>query len=311
MFTEHAFLNRLGLQDGSLRDDVALIDQQILTKDVLVEGTHFDWAYFTPYDLGWKSVAVNVSDIAGTGGVLDGILVGLVLPSDVEDSTVQAVYQGIHDCLATMPYSPAIWGGDTARGPVWMVSVTAIGHIPAGYAAGRRWQAKPGDRVLTTGPHGLAAIGLQTLKHGMDGFPFAKQRHLRPTARLEQGQALAKTGCRYALMDSSDGLADAALKLAHASHVGIELSADQLPTHPELDEWMNQHLSSISPLDLMLYGGEDFELVACWPQGQPIPPGFHLIGEVIDWPNAAAWITPGKGGETKQSLTYNQTYQHF
>jgi thiamine-monophosphate kinase len=303
MFTESAFLHQLGQHDPALRDDVYLTADQ---QHLLTAGTHFSWDYFTPFDLGWKAVAENASDIAATGGVLDGILICLTLPLQTETHTVAEFYAGVNACLASLPDAPTIWGGDTTRGPIWSVSITAIGHMRAGYVAGRRWQAQPGDRVLTTGPHGLSAVGLRVLSQQIPGFDAARLAHLRPKARLAQGLQLAQAGCRYALMDSSDGLADAALKLAAASGVGIALWPEALTIHPELALW-SEHLDVQQAL--MLYGGEDFELVACWPADVAVPHGFITIGQVVYENPGQAWLA-GPSGATEM-LRADQTYQHF
>jgi thiamine-monophosphate kinase len=311
---EHTWLNWLAQQYPHLTDDVHMPDaQQMVTMDVLVENHHFSWQYFTPQQLGWKAVAVNASDIAATGGLLDGIVVGLTLPANTPSQTVQQVYEGMQHCLNQLPQAPTLWGGDTTAGPCWMISLTAMGHLPAGYTAGRRWQAQPGDWVLTTGPHGLSAIGLRAWQQGTVQYPQARQHHVQPMPRCAQGQQLAAVGCRYALMDSSDGLADAALKLAQASRVNIALWANALPPHPELALYaQHQALDPLALLNLQLYGGEDFELVACWPADQPVPQGFTVIGRVeshtpVQGPGSA-WITHDTG---VLPLTFGQTYQHF
>jgi thiamine-monophosphate kinase len=304
-FNEQSFLHQLGLTNPLLRDDVFVTpDHQLFTMDTLVEDTHFSWDYMSPADVGWKAVAVNASDIAATGGMLDSILVALTLPAETRTDDVAAFYTGLQDALTILPNQPTLIGGDTTRGPCWSITIAAIGHMPAGYSAGRRWLAKPGDRVLTTGPHGLSAVGLAVLQANLPGYEACKQAHKRPIPKWQQGLSLAQRGCRYALMDSSDGLADAALKLAHASQVGIELWLNHLPVHAEVNAY------ATDPLNTLLYGGEDFELVACWPPDLPIPAGFVQIGHVVSSPEPGAWL---KRDCTAQAipLTYQQTYQHF
>jgi thiamine-monophosphate kinase len=317
-FTESTFLKQLAQHGQQFADDVAMVHDQLFTTDVLVEGTHFDWAYCSPADVGWKAVMVNASDIAATGGVLDGLLIALTLPNGTTTEQVDELYKGIQQACKTLPQAPAIWGGDTAKGPCWQIAITAIGHMPAGYSAGRRWQAQPGDRVITTGAidfnaHGLSAVGLAAFQAQQGGYACAKQAHLRPVAQWQAGLQLAQTGCRYAMMDSSDGLADAAMKLANASHVSLALWADTLTPHPEVKQWANLHTHN--PLDYMLYGGEDFQLVATWPPTHPLPMGWMIIGEVLACGSSVpqAFCLPHRQATLHEGtlLTMANTFQHF
>jgi thiamine-monophosphate kinase len=319
-FSEQRFLTRLGQSNPALRDDVALLSHDtLLTVDMLVQDTHFSWAYFTPYDLGWKAIAVNASDIAATGGMVDGVLLALSLPAHVQEDDVTQFYAGVTDCLNRLPQAPTIWGGDTTQGPCWTVAVTAMGHIQAGHTAGRRWLAQPGDRIIATGVHGLSHVGLSVLQQDLSGYPHARQQHLRPRPRWQHGVQLAAYGVRYALMDSSDGLADVGLKIAQASQVDMVLWLDALPVHPELAQWVSGQATGAAAIqlthDTMLYGGEDFELIATWAPQLPMPDGWITIGQVAATPPdqaATAWALD-------RTLTRHQpvrlqperTYQHF
>jgi thiamine-monophosphate kinase len=293
---------------GILSDDTYLDGNRILTIDTMVEGQHFDWAYFSPEDLGWKVGAVNISDIAATGGTPTQLLVALALPESATLDQVEGFYRGLQSLAER--YGAHIVGGDTVRSPLWVVTVTAIGEIPAGHTAGHRAHARPGDIVLTTGPSGLSAMGLallsgQRLPTEIPDAHACHEAHLRPIPRVEAGLLLSRLCPRYAVMDTSDGLADAALKVAKASQVQVQLCLPEIPVHPAL-----QTLSALEQRQLMLYGGEDFELFATVPA--PVPPAllscFQPIGRVVEGHGA---VLIDSQGAVLETLTMDRTFQHF
>jgi thiamine-monophosphate kinase len=304
-------------EPAALADDAFVAPEpfnNILTTDLFIEGRHFDRAYFSPYDIGWKSVSAAVSDIAATGGQLGYVLISLGLPEDCNLEFVSAFYEGVRHALeAAGASSSAIAGGDTVSAPVITVNVTAIGSMPAGHTPGRRWEARPGDVLIATGQHGMSTVGYEVMRRGMFGYPIARQRHLRPVARIQSGLALSGKLDRYALMDSSDGLADAILKIAEASQVHIDVYADRLPVHPDIKTFC-EALGSFSPLEEVLYGGEDFELVATVPTTavlqRQLPPEFAIIGRVTEGPIGADLLET-YGGKLVTPLSLAFTYQHF
>ena len=279
------------------------------TADMLVEGRHFDWRWFSPFDLGWKAAAVNFSDIAATGGEPQYLLVSLALPEHRADTGfVTGLYEGLMACCKR--YGGQIIGGDTVSAPLVVINVTATGRLPQGHTAGRRHAAQPGDVIVTTGFHGLSAAGLLSFQKNKTGFESARQHHLRPEPRVAEGLFLSKHFTRYALIDSSDGLADALLRMAHASGTDIRLQSDRLPVASELAVCPDAH-------DLMLYGGEDFELIAAIPEGVVSTTaladhGLTVIGRV-EAPHAAEphVILIDAQGQPLETLAFNKTYAHF
>lgn len=292
--------------------------RSIYTTDMLVENRHFSLDYFTPQDLGWKAAAVNISDLAGMGAQLKCLLISLGLPNALELDFVAELYQGFQDACQT--FGGFIAGGDTVSSPVLTLNVTAIGTCPEGTSPGRRFQAQPGDWVIASGFHGLSKVGLEALQNHWPAFNTSKAAHLKPIPRIAAGQLLARKFKRYALMDSSDGLADALIKIAHSSQQQLVVEHRKLAIHPEVMAYAQQLTSGQPPLsleqkalDTVLYGGEDFELVATVPEvDAELLAHFHVIGRV-QAPGSAppnAFIQH-QGQEAPQPLSLQMTYQHF
>lgn len=314
MSKELAIIELIAQQTGqqqALSDD-AFWDEEtrrIYTTDMLVEGQHFSLAYFSPQDVGWKAAAVNISDIAGMGGQLTHLLVSLGLPDDIDFDWIRAFYQGLLE--ACQSFGGRIVGGDTVKSPTLTINITAVGHCPVGHAPGHRYTAEAGDWVLATGYHGLSHVGLLALQNKIPGYQACKAAHLHPMPRIEAGLTLSKTFGRYALMDSSDGLADALLKIAQASGKRLVIQQDQLPMHPEVAAYYGSNADAAQ--QALLYGGEDFELVATVPQvTDELLTHFHVIGRVedTDAQPPGAWLMESKSGR-RLPLSLEQTYQHF
>lgn len=282
----------------------------IYTTDMLVENRHFKTAYFSPQDLGWKAAAVNISDIAAMGGKPRHLLISLGLPEALGLDWVRTFYAGLIE--ACQQFDCRIVGGDTVSHELITLNVTAVGVCPENHTVGLRANAEAGDYIIATGYHGLSATGLRALQQGSPGFPACKAAHLRPIPRVEAGLMLSRKFGRYALMDSSDGLADALIKIAQASGKRLLARQADIPVHPELLAG-GQDADPQALWQSILYGGEDFELVATVPQvDDEVLTHFTVIGRVEEatdeQPNA--WLEPVQGGQP-QLLTLNRTYQHF
>lgn len=283
---------------------------RIYTTDLLLEGQHFSLDYFQPEDIGWRAAAVNISDIAAMGGQLLYVLVALGIPPTLDTDWIARFYDGLFSAIR--PFGGQLIGGDTTGSPAGLsVTVTAVGTCPSGHTLGYRNQCQPGDYIITSGPHGLSTVGFHAFQTKQVGYEQAKQAHLRPNPRIEAGQHLSRQYSRYALMDSSDGLADAALKLAEASGVRLVLEAERLPVHAEVAHFA--HASQRSLTELMLYGGEDFELVGAVPAELfcPDDPYFTAIGYVepaeTQGPSAMLRLADGQC----QPLDARLCFQHF
>jgi len=280
-FTEDELLEvirRLLAEDApgvmlGLGDDAALVEMGshlgILTADMMVEGVHFDRGTVSASDLGYKALAVNVSDVAAMGGSPRYGLVSLGLPEDIEASWVVELYGGLRD--AAGEYAMAVVGGDTSRAERLVVSVAVTGEVARGGAVTRSG-ARPGDRVVVTGALGASAGGLKLLQappHDVvqtvssDWGRTLLNSHLRPAARVGEGQTLAQSGAT-AMMDVSDGLAKDLGRLCEASEVRAAVVLDDVPVALSLKE-LADVLPDVEPLALALEGGEDYELLATLP----------------------------------------------
>jgi thiamine-monophosphate kinase len=282
--------------------------RQILTTDMLVEGVHFTWDTYTPEDVGWKSVAVNLSDIAATGGIPQWVLVSIGVASHNSMATLEGIYRGIEACC--QEFHCIVVGGDTVGASETTVSVTVLGTLPQQSNPGRRSTAKPGDILAVSGLHGLSRAGFEVLQRNLPDYDRVRQAHLHPVPLCRLGQRIAQTLPRYAMMDSSDGLADAALRLAEASKVDVILDPKRINIDPEVETLAHQ--VGVNPLDWVLYGGEDFQLVlSLTPETLALFPELQPVGVI------QTARKPGKGQgflrdeETIRPLIADKTFQHF
>ena len=238
-------------------DDAAIIKptsgmQLLMSTDMLVAGTHF-LADTNPEDLGWKTLAVNVSDLAAMGATPRWALLALSLPA-VDEAWIAAFARGFFACAET--FGVELIGGDTTRGPM-SFCVTILGETPAG-AALLRSGAKVGDDIWVSGQPGRAALGLAHLqKRCVLGESAAKAclaaLH-RPQPRVSLGLTLR--GLATAAIDVSDGLLADLGHILEASHVSAEIQLNQLPL-----PLSGNDVAEVMVRDCLLAGGDDYELV--------------------------------------------------
>lgn len=264
------------LNSDYIGDDCAYLKNLgiVVSQDSLVEDVHFKRDLITPYQLGYKSVMVNISDICASGAEPLYLTVSLSLPKDVDESFVEEFYKGAKAALN----GAKIVGGDLTGSDKIYISVTAIGS-DKGRKISSRANAKVGYKVIVSGEHGNSAMGLKLLLDGTcthqphpDGNEGEKfiSAHLTPTAqRYFSHQIASQIKVDYAMMDTSDGLADALIQIAKASDVTLSIDSEKIP-----------HDARVG-MDLVLYGGEDYQLVAAVPQNflQNIT-DYTIIGEV-------------------------------
>ena len=255
---------------------------ELFTTDTVVEGVHFT-RETTPWpDLGWKSLASNISDIAAMGGLPLYALITLGLPPETEVADIEALYQGM--LQIGEQYGVAIIGGDMVRSPVAFITVALTGV--RGGAPMLRTNARVGDQVAVTGYVGSSGGGLRLMLEGAatqgKAAAFLQEAHRRPRPAVAEGQLLSRAGVLTA-MDVSDGLADDLSKLCLASGVAARIYADQVPIHPYLREIFPDDC-----LDLALNGGEDYLLLFAAPEGlmrEVIPAlaeGAAVVGEITE-----------------------------
>ena len=233
--------------DLGVGDDSALLtpppqQQLVICADTLVAGRHFP-IDTDPHAIGWKSVAVNLSDIAAMGATPHSILLALSLPQ-IDHDWLKAFSQGLYDCCDQ--FGVSLIGGDTTQSPHLTLSVTALGWVDIGQAIPRSG-AKPGDLICVSGTVGDAAFALQHLGH-----PLQKRLDY-PTPRCQLGAALK--GLAHSMIDISDGLAQDLGHILKASQVGAKLQLENLPISPTL-----QTLDDAQKWQYALAGGDDYEL---------------------------------------------------
>ena len=229
---------------------------QLATTDSLVQDTHFDLNITTWEELGWKSIAVNLSDIAAMGGIPEYALISLALPGELEMSCISSLCQGMAQIASQ--FGVAIVGGNIAAASKAMITATILGSL-GGASALTRSSAVPGDQIAVTGYLGLSSAGLKTLKQNLkfdsETTQLLRQAHLQPIPRIKEGQILLSHGIRAAI-DISDGLLADLTHICKASKVGAWISQSDLPIHSAVK---NNFKSDY--LQLALSGGEDYELL--------------------------------------------------
>ncbi|WP_347552649.1 thiamine-phosphate kinase [Pseudalkalibacillus hwajinpoensis] len=241
-------------------DDAALyhIDSEwdeIACADTMVEGIHFKKSTMSPFQIGRKALAVNISDIAAMGGIPLFYLVSLSVPQNGWSSKqLREIYSGLK--AIGDDYQMDMLGGDTVSTRSDLhISVTVIGKIEKGRKLLRN-NARAGDVVFLTGPVGGSAAGLSSLLESRSKDSPYIHYHQEPNPRVKEGRILAKSGYRVSLNDVSDGIASESHEISEASGVSIVLEQDLIPAPEGFEAY-----SSFKRLNWMLNGGEDYELI--------------------------------------------------
>ncbi len=248
---------------------VAVVDRgalQVLTTDALVEGVHFDRRFSTPADIGYKALAVNVSDIAAMGGAPRLALLSLILPPAIPLADIDGLLDGLLEVATATGVTLA--GGNISRSPgPLIVDITVTGSVRPRRIL-QRSGGHAGDSLYVSGTIGAAAAGLGWLReHGVHGSELPEDpdladcvtRHRRPEPRARLGALLGRTRAARACMDLSDGLADAIRELAESSSVGATIDASALPIHPGAARWFLAR--DEDAVGACLSGGDDYELL--------------------------------------------------
>jgi thiamine-monophosphate kinase len=243
-------------------DDTAWVTNKfgssLITADLLIERIHFDLKWTSLFDLGYKTLAVNLSDIAAMGGTPAYLILSLAMPADFDSKRLVEFYRGIHSLAAQT--GVALIGGDTSLAPLLIIAPCLIGHAP--YSPVRRSGAKSGHDIYVTGTLGDSALGLELLREQeCSGRPshlsYLLSRHHRPTPRLRTGTLLARERLATAMIDISDGLIQDLGHICKASGVGAALWEHKLPLSRAYRA-LARHGSAYA-----LTGGEDYELLFC------------------------------------------------
>ena len=236
-------------------DDAAIVrpgsGELVLTTDAMVEGVHFRTDLTTPRDLGYKAIAVNVSDVAAMAASPRFALCALTLSTSIDAAWVVELAGGMRECCDEFALS--LVGGNLSGGEEVSIVVTVTGEVVRGRAV-RRSGARPGHRLVVTGTLGGSAAGLRvaSARSWSDEERDAIRRYMRPTPRVGEAGVLASHGVS-SMMDISDGLALDLSRLCRASGTGARVELARIPAHP-----------AATPSEA-LAGGEDYELLATLP----------------------------------------------
>lgn len=258
-------------------DDVAVVKTKaeeylLLTCDILIEGTHFTKETITPYQLGKKVVAINVSDIAAKGGIPKQALISIGLPKDTKVVYVDEIYGGIKE--QSKKFNIDIVGGNTALSKDKIfIDLFLVGEIKPDLLL-LRSGAKPDDKILVTGNLGDSSAGLKIIENQdlkLEDIKFEKkyktklkQAHLSPNPRLLESRIIAKSNFANSMMDISDGLSSDLAKICEASNVGAIIWEEKIPVSKETLAFAKS--IGKSPFNFALHGGEDYELLFTIPK---------------------------------------------
>jgi len=264
---EFGFLDRLlpklaGRRDVIVGpgDDCAVVRcgnrRLLITTDALVEDVHFRRDWLTPRQLGYRSLAVNLSDIAAMGGHPTFGVISVAAPGGTPAKELFAVHAGIE--AGARAAGMAIVGGNVSRADCLFLSITVLGEARRRVLT--RAGAHAGDELYVTGTLGDGALGVRQLQRG-ERRGAAVQHYRQPRARLKMGQLLAEHDIASAMIDISDGLLQDLGHLTRASGVGAEIEVDALPYSPAL-----RRLPQTEALGLALHGGDDYELLCAVPR---------------------------------------------
>lgn len=310
-------------------DDAAVIKPVskylLVTTDMMVEGVHFDLRFMTPLQLGFKLISVNVSDIYAMGGKPCYCLLNVALNGNMHAEFIDMLFGGVKEALGL--YRTVLVGGDLSAADRISLSATVIGY------AGKyitRSGAKAGDRIYVTGTLGDSACGLEVLKRVRKHFPMqkaAKGIALRVKSKNTAFSKLARLGLKYeaaepllrrhllpeardpsrfvkcatSMIDVSDGLLIDLTRLCGESNVGARIYAENIPLSQELKSVASK--LGISPLELALSGGEDYELLFTAPPGKRVDAAY--IGDITE----SGRVIVDSDGKEKPFTA--KGYQHF
>jgi thiamine-monophosphate kinase len=288
-------------------DDCAVLEYTpdkylLVTVDMMVENDHFTLAWHTPFQVGWKLMESNVSDIISMGGAPRWAFISLALTPSTQVEFMDQFYDGIY--ASADRHGLALIGGDTTHGRDMVVNLAILGDVEKDYVR-LRSHAIPGDLICATGTLGKSEAGLRLLKMGIkEGY---RGGHLNPRCReVWEGRAIARHA--HAMIDVSDGLASEVQHICEESSTGARIVWDDIPISTQTRD-AAQSLSD-EPQYYALYGGEDFELVFTIPK-ERIPSlemeftDFTVVGEILPQKQGIYIIREGKRQEMKKG------YDHF
>jgi thiamine-monophosphate kinase len=259
-------------------DDAAVIKTkkglQVLTTDCIVEGDHFSRKWFTPKQIGMKSIEINVSDVAAMGGIPKYVLVSLCLPQALDVDFVEEMYKGMW--ASCDKYGIEIIGGNMTHSDQIVISITLTGEVDEKNLS-LRSGAKPGDLIFVSGHLGNGRAGLRLFQEGLKGFEGIRQSYLEPKAQLKT--SLKISPFVNSMIDVSDGLAPEVKHICDESKCGAIIYEDKIPIKDDVREVAcvlgeDEH-------DYALFGGEDFQLVYSVSKNNLKSVQGYVVGEIV------------------------------
>jgi thiamine-monophosphate kinase len=263
-------------------DDCAVLQPQagmewVITTDTQVEDVHFRRGWLTPYQIGWRAMAVNLSDVAAMAAQPFGALAALTLPATTEAAFFDQLIEGL--CDLGLRFNCPLIGGNLARDPAHLsLTLTVLGAVPRGQAV-LRGGARPGDEIWVSGRLGGSAAGLRTFRQSVPPadaiWTALRQRYAQPWPRVHEALFLRLVAPLTSMIDLSDGLAGDLGHLCDESGVGARIMAAALP----LESGVREVAVALGedPLEFALRGGEEFELCCTAAPGAlaPVLDEFH------------------------------------
>lgn len=246
-------------------DDCAIIPindtiSHIHTTDMLIEKTHFLKDKITPYQLGFKSLAVNLSDIAAMGGSPIGSYLSIGFPKDIEVEWIEQFMKG-YKALSQQEEVPLLGGDTTSSEDKIVINVGVTGEMET-HRIKKRTAAKTGDLICLTGEVGDSAGGLQVILKDLPVDEFAEkllQQHLKPYPHVSEGKWLSRFDGVHAMMDVSDGISSDLRHILKASRRKGIVDLERIPLSKALTEYSSEH--DLDALELGVSGGEDYVLL--------------------------------------------------
>lgn len=293
------------LKSQYIGDDCAYLKDLgiVISQDSLVEDIHFNKHMMSMYQIGYKSVMVNLSDIAASGAKPAYLTVALSLPKQIEDEAVVEFYEGAKYALENLDVE--IVGGDITGSDKLYISISVIGKTLDRKISSRS-HAKIGHKIITSGVHGSSAAGLRILQNNLEPDKDLIKAHLMPVAQIDFAKQISEQIQEdYAMMDTSDGLFDALFKIGSASDCTMSVDFERILYDPKIKEYFSDYK------DLILFGGEDYQIVATVPvELLPSLKDYIIIGEVLPKEDCVIKLNTENNVEKFNELG-NKCFNHF
>ncbi len=303
------FQNQNSTTIKGIGDDAAILAASekdlLVSTDMLLEGIHFNLSYMPLQHLGYKAVAVNVSDIAAMNGTAEQIVLGLAISNRFSLEAIDAFFEGVQ--AACKNYNVDLVGGDTSSSAAGLViSITVLGRADKGSVV-KRSGAKANDIICVTGDLGAAYMGLQVLERekevflsnpdmqpDLEKYEYLVGRQLKPEARMDIIHELRDKNCLpTSMIDISDGLASELFHLGKNSNLGVKIFEDKVPIDHDTFETAIEF--KLDPITCALHGGEDYELLFTINPADynkiKNHPDIHFIGHMHNDPTQHVLVT--------------------